>query len=418
MHRVRLYPTPTQAAKLVHALHLTRNLYNAALEQRRYEYRAHGRSVSESAQGAELTALRGSSPSDAAIFRECQDAVLHRLNLAMQSFFRRVKRGEAAGYPRFKSASMWNQLGYSHGDRALKLDAAQTKVLIPRIGSVRLRKGREIPPNYGRAFIVRKNEKWYAVFECKREVQPMAPTGDLVGIDAGITVLLATSDGELVANPRHLEARRASVERAARRLDEVTVKDARGRTMNRRDPKRVAAALRLGRAKEAEGNARRDGLHKLSSRLVREYDGIAMEALDLRSMTRSAKGTADEPGRNVAAKSGLNRAMLDTGFGTLRQLIIEKAEWAARAIAVVDPRYTSQTCFACKAVSAKSRDGTRFVCVRCGHTDHADVNAARNILAKAGWPPRSALSPGDTRLVRHSPSVGAHPEKTPQGERL
>jgi putative transposase len=400
MHRVRLYPTPTQAAKLVHALHLTRNLYNAALEQRRYEYRAHGRSVTHKMQYAEVTELRASSPGDAAIYRECQDMALRQLDVAMAAFFRRIKRGEEPGYPRYKSASHWNQLGYCHGNLALKLDFSQAKVRIPRVGSVRLRKGREIPLNFGRAFIVRKNDKWYAVFECKREIMPMAPTGSMVGIDAGITVLLATSDGELVANPRHLEARRASVERAARRLDEVTVKDARGRAMNRRDPKRVAAVLRLGRAKEAEANARRDELHKLSSRLVREYDGIAMEALDLRSMTRSAKGTADEPGGNVAAKSGLNRAMLDTGFGTLRQLIVEKAEWAARAIAVVDPRYTSQTCFACKAVSAKSRDGTCFVCVRCGHTDHADVNAARNILAKAEWPPRSALSPGDTRPVR------------------
>lgn len=100
-------------------------------------------------------------------------------------------------------------------------------------------------------------------------------------------------------------------------------------------------------------------------------------------MTRSAKGTAEEPGTNVAAKAGLNRAMLDTGFGILRRMIVEKAEWAARAIAVVNPKYTSQTCFACKAVDAASRGGMRFCCVACGHCDHADVNAARNILAKA-----------------------------------
>ena len=401
MHRIRLYPTPTQVARLEHALHLTRNLWNAALDQRGYEYRAHRRRVTARMQYAELTELRAESPGDAAIYRECQDAALHRLDLAMQAFFRRIRRGETPGFPRFKNDMRWNQLEYPHGNRAIKLDARQAKARIPGVGSVRVRKGREIPLTYGRAFVVRKNGKWYAVFECKREVEPMPATGRLLGIDAGITALLATSDGDLIANPRHLEVRRASVERAARRLDDATVKDARGRPTNRRDPKRVAAVRRLARAKEAEANARRDALHKLSSRLVRDYGGIAMERLDLRAMTRSAKGTAEEPGRNVSAKSGLNRALLDTGFGTLRQLIVEKAAWAARLVAVVDPRYTSQTCFACKAVAAQSRKGTRFVCVGCGHRDHADVNAARNILAKAEWPPPSVLSSGDARLTRH-----------------
>jgi len=401
MHKVRLYPTTTQVARLEHTLHRTRNLWNAALEQRIYEYRSHRRRVTAQMQYAEVTDLRALSACDAALYRECQDTVLHRLELAMQAFFRRIKRGETPGFPRFKSDARWSQLEYSHGNRALKLNEDQSKLRIPGIGDVRLRKGREIPSNYGRAFVVRKNGKWCAVFECKRPVEPMPVSGRVVGIDAGITALLATSDGDLIVNPRHLDAHRASVERAAIRLDERTVKDALGRPENRRDPKRIAAVRRLARAKESEANARRDALHKLSSRLVGAYDGIAMERLDLRAMTRSAKGTIGVPGRNVAAKSGLNRALLDTGFGTLRQLIVEKAAWAARMVAVVDPRYTSQTCFACRAVAAESRKGTRFVCIRCGHGDHAEVNAARNILAKAEWPPPRVLSPGDARLTRH-----------------
>jgi len=401
MHRVRLYPSAAQAARLGHALHLTRNLWNAALDQRRYEYRAHARSITAKMQYAELTALRASSPGDAAIYRECQDAVLHRLDLAMAAFFARVKRGETPGFPRFKNDARFNQLEYPHGDRALKLDEGQRKIRVPGIGGVRLRKGRAVPLNYGRAFLTRKNGKWYVVFEAKREIEPLPPTGRLVGIDAGVTHLVATSDGELIANPRHLQRRRDAVERAARRLEDATLKDARGRPTNRRDPKRIEAVKQLACVKESEANARRDALHKLSARIVQQYDGIAMEGLALRAMTRSAKGTLEEPGVNVAAKSGLNRALLDTGFGTLRQLIVQKAAWAARTIAVVNPRYTSQTCFACKAIAAESRKATRFVCIRCGHRDHADVNAARNILAKAEWPPPSVLSSGDTRLTRH-----------------
>jgi putative transposase len=401
MQKVRLYPTPAQTRRLEHALHRTRSLYNAALDQRRYEYRAHGRSVTAKMQYAELTVLRAQSSGDAAIYRECQDAVLHRLDLAMQAFFRRVKRGEAPGFPRFKNDAGWNQLEYPHGDRAIRINAAQTKVSLPGIGGARIRKGRAIPGNYGRAFVVRKNARWYVVFECKREIEPMSATSRVVGIDVGITHLVATSDGDLLANPRHANTHRAGVERAALALNAASVKDAGGRCMNRRDPRRRAKALALARAKEREANARRDGLHKIARGLVGTYDAIAMEALALRNMTRSAKGTIDEPGSSVAAKAGLNRAMLDTGFGLLRQLIAQKAEWAARAIVVVDPRYTSQTCFVCKHVATQSRDGTRFVCVRCGHVDHADVNAARNILFKAELRPHSVLSSGDTRLTRH-----------------
>ncbi|MEO9171134.1 MAG: transposase [Candidatus Aquilonibacter sp.] len=400
MHSLRLYPTLAQERALGHALHLTRNLYNDALDQRKYEYRAHGRAVTSSMQGKELTSLRASSPSDAGIYRELQEATLHRLDNAFRAFFSRCKKGEPPGFPRFKNDARWNQLEYPHGDRAVKLvDGAQAKMRLPGIGFVRLRKGREVPSNYGRVFITRKAGRWYATFECKRKIAPMAASGREIGIDAGITAVLATSNGDLIENPRHANTHRARVESAARSLDAATEKDARGHVLNRRDPHRRAKARALARAKEREANARRDFLHKVSSKLVRENDLIAMEKLGLRNMTRSAKGTADSPGSNVAAKAGLNRAMLDTGFGMLRRMIAEKAEWAARAIAVVDPKYTSQMCFACKHVAANSRDGTRFACVACGHSDHADVNAARNILAKAQWAPQSVLSSGDAGLT-------------------
>ncbi|MDQ2681756.1 MAG: transposase [Candidatus Eremiobacteraeota bacterium] len=402
MHKVRLYPTPTQERALDHALHLTRNLYNAALDQRRYEYRAHGRAVSAKMQYAELTALRADSTVDAGVYRELQDAVLHRLDLGMSAFFRRFKRGETPGFPRFKNDARWNQLEFPHGNRAVKLDSTQGKIRVPNVGVVRLRKGREVPLNYGRAFLIRKNARWYAVFECKREIEPMRATGKVIGIDAGITALLATSEGELVDNPRHFARNRANIELAAIALDAVTRKDARGRCLNRHDPKRRAKVLALARSKEREANARRDFLHKLSNRIVRENDGIAMEALRLVNMTRSAKGTVEEPGTNVAAKSGLNRSLLDTGFGILRQLIIEKAAWAARLIAVVDPKYTSQTCFSCKHRAAENRERMRFVCVRCGHQGHADINAARNILVKAELQPQSVLASDATiRLTQH-----------------
>src|ERR1700736_1101775 len=401
MHRVRLYPTPSQQRRLEFMLHITRTLYNAALQERRDAYRLRGVRVTAKMQYAELTSLRQDEAGIASVYRECQDAVLHRLELAMQAFFRRIKRGETPGYPRFRSASRWSQLEFPHGDRALKLDASQTRVRVPGVGSVRLRKGRAVP-DFGRAFLVVKNGRWYAVFECDRDLAPLQATGKVVGIDCGVRVLAATSDGELIVNPRHADCRRAKVELHSRALAAATVKDERGRPLNRGDRIRSAAAARLARAKEREANARRDGLHKVALDMVRRYDVLALERLAVRSMVRSARGTVDEPGKNVRAKAGLNRSLLDAGFGILATLIREKAEYAARVVVRVDAKYTSQTCATCGHVARESREGPCFVCVRCGHQDDADVNAARNILARGVQSaPMSELSPGDARLTRH-----------------
>ena len=154
--------------------------------------------------------------------------------------------------------------------------------------------------------------------------------------------------------------------------------------------------------------------HKVSHALVDTSDMLVLEDLRLRNMTRSAKGTIEEPGRNVAAKAGLNRTLLDAGFGMIARLTAEKAESAAREIIYVDPKYTSQTCAACGHIAKENRSRLRFVCVACSHVDHADVNAARVILQRAqkeplasraavadGTDPKTALSPSGPRLTLH-----------------
>jgi len=398
MHRVRLYPTDAQVARLTHMLHVTRHLYNAALQERRDAWRSRGISITAKTQYAELTALRREDAGLASVYRECQDAILHRLELAMAAFFRRLRAGQTPGYPRFKSAARWKQLEFPHGDRALKFDTAQRKVRIPGVGTVRLRKGRQIP-TFGRAFVVEKNGRWYAVFECQREPEPLAVTGKIIGVDRGVHVLAATSDGALIANGAFAERHRRVVTGHQRHLDAVSIKDRRGRCLNRRDSARLAAVRRLARAKEREANARLDALHKAARRIVTDAGVIALEALDLRAMTRSAKGTLERPGRNVKAKSGLNRVMLDAGFGILRRLIVEKAANAARLVIDVEASYSSQTCGRCLHVASESRRRRRFCCVSCGWSNHADVAAALEIRRRAELRPKSVSSSGSTRLT-------------------
>jgi putative transposase len=145
-------------------------------------------SITAKQQYAELTALRGPicrlDTRLSAVYRECEDAVLHRLDLAMQAFFRRCKRGETPGFPRFKPAARFKQLTFPHGDRALRF--VGERVVVPGLGPVKLRKGRTVPA-FGRAWIVEKNGRWFACFECARGTQPLPLTGKVVGIDRGFS---------------------------------------------------------------------------------------------------------------------------------------------------------------------------------------------------------------------------------------
>ena len=380
-------------------LRVTRELYNALLQQRRDAWTMRRVSLPSREQYAQITELRAVEPRFACVYRECEDAVLHRLDLSFAAFFRRLKRGETPGYPRFKPAARWNQLGFSHGNLALKLDTVQQRVRVPGVESIRLRKGRAVP-EFGRAFLVTKNGRWYAVFESHRAPSPAPATGCSVGIDRGIRVLAALSDGTMIENIRPGSHRRAVVERHHHALDATTNKDAAGRVLNRHDRARMAAARRLARAKEREANARRDWLHKVSAQIVRRFDRIALESLRLGAMTRSAKGTVKDPGVGVRAKAGLNRALLDAGFAMLASLIREKAAYADRKVIEVDPRYSSQTRAACGCVCKESREGPCFVCVGCGHAADADVNAAQVILLRAESPPTRA--PGTARGRQHN----------------
>ena len=199
IERLRLYPTRPQAARLAFALDVTRQLYNALLQQRRDAYRLRGVGLRSKEQYVELTSLRREDARVRAVYRECEDAVLHRLELAFAAFFRRVRSGETPGFPRFKPAARWAQLEFPHGDRALRLTARQTRLRVPGVGWVKLRKGRCVPA-YGRGWLVVRNGRWYACLECERAVSPLPKTGVTIGIDRGVHVLAACSDGRLIRN--------------------------------------------------------------------------------------------------------------------------------------------------------------------------------------------------------------------------
>ena len=336
MARVKLYPNPSQAAALGKALDICRQLYNIALEQRRDAWRTRRLQVTHRHQYAQLTELRQNDPRIASIYRELLDAALHKLDLAFAAFFRRMRKGEKPGFPRFRARARYNCLEFPHGNRALTLSRTQREVRVPGVGSVRLRKGRDIGA-FGRAMIVRNARGWYALFECHLEIEPKSPTGRRVGLDRGIITFAATSNGDRLTHPRLGNRKQAQVARLAR----IVARRRRGGANRRK------AVKMLARAHDRLRWARRDFIHKLTRSIVNSHDFIAIEALKVRNMMRSAKGSTQQPGSNVRAKARLNFAIADASWTLFASMLHAKAEEAGRTVVEVDPRYTSQTCSGC-----------------------------------------------------------------------
>ncbi|GIH62376.1 putative transposase [Microbispora siamensis] len=227
----------------------------------------------------------------------------------------------------------------------------------------------------------RETSRWYVILSCDDvPAQPLPSTGAAAGVDMGVASLVTTSDGDHLDNPRHLKASAGRLAAAQRAL---TLK-------NRGSKRRRKAVARVAALHAKVRRQRLDGAHKAALALVRAYDVIVHEDLRIANMTRSASGTIDAPGRNVAAKSGLNRSILDAGWGVFLRVLAYKAESAGRELIAVDPRNTSRTCSRCGHCAKDNRlTQARFRCQACGHEAHADANAAENIL-RAGLALRDA----------------------------
>jgi putative transposase len=379
-YRYRLYPTRAQAVALNAQLAACCDLYNAALEHRRTLWREHGVSVSYGDQSAELRALRaeGLLLADANFW--CQQHTLRRLDRAFTAFFARLKTGEKAGYPRFKSKRRFDTLVWTLKGHAGGVAVKNGRLALQGVGAVKVKWHRALPDDatLGEVKVTRASDgrRWHVSIsvELADPDERQHPHPDaIVGIDLGVRDFAAFSTGERVAGPQASKRNAAATRRAAR-------------TVARRkhgSSRRRKAAVVLARHREREANRRRDHAHKLSCRIASQFALIGIEALKIANMLRSASGTLTEPGAGVAHKRGLNRSISDQGWSQFAEFVAYKAEEAGGQTIKVNPAHTSQTCAQCGRVDPSSRRGKWFRCTRCGHTADADVNAAQAILARA-----------------------------------
>ena len=353
-------------------------LYNAALEEWKAAYRHKGHVLSVSRtkfdQMKELTGVRHDDPEFwGAISLQVGRGVLVRLDRARQSFFRRMRDGETPGFLRFKSSARWNTIEIAEPSRAMvKRVGDHHAIRIKGLPTIRLRKGLELPDarNLKALTITRRGRRLFVNLTYAVEQEPLPSSSAVVGIDMGVSDRMALSTGEALRRRRKPND---DLKRAQQRLS-------RCRKGSRRWKQRRAT---LANHQYRERVRNRNECHRVTTELVRRFGLIAVEDLTIKDMSASAKGTLEDPGKNVKQKAGLNRSIQEQTWGMLRRQLAYKAEWAGRELIAVDPKFTSQECSSCGAVSAEHRQGKRYECAECGMTEDADVNAALNILHRA-----------------------------------
>jgi len=355
-------------------LNAHRQLYNAALEERREAWR-HGVTIRYGGQSAQLTEIRRADPDGQGRWSfTSQQQTLRRLDRAFQGFFQRVRAGRTAGYPRFKSTARWDSVDFVDGDGARWRDpeGKWARAYLQGVGHVKVNAHRPVVGRVKTLRCKREGRRWYVIVVAEQQPVPLPTTGRQVGLDLGVARFATTSDGHVVPNPRFLAASVGELAAAQRALA-----GCRPGSGNRRRAKR-----KLARLHRKVANRRRDFHHQTAHRLIDACDTIAVEALNISGMTGSASGTVQQPGRKVAAKAGLNRSILDAGWGQFLVILLAKAEGAGRRVITVNPRDTSSTCHLCGACCERPRQDT-VICPAHGGMD-ADLNAACNIFTRAG----------------------------------
>jgi putative transposase len=366
-----LQPTAGQVHSLGRLFEAQREVYNAALEERRGTWAWEGRQVTRFEQFGQLADVRRCRP-DLAEFGVCPArGSLTRLDRAFAGFFRRVRAGQTPEFPRFKGEGRFDSVEYPDGS-CWAVHEPAGRVYLMGVGHVRYRRHRPLPGSPKTLTVQREGRRFRVTVFCEVErPAPQPRTGRQVGVDVGVACLFATSEGDLVDNPRWWAR---SAQRLARAQQDLARTQPRS-NRRRRARERVAAVHRK------VARQRRDLHHQLSRQLVDHFDLICVEDLRIGPMTRAPRGTENAPGVGVAAKRGLNRSILDAGWAQLLRFVAYKAEEAGRELIAVAPQHTSQTCAHCGHVERANRvNQATFRCRRCGHHAHADINAARNML--------------------------------------
>ncbi|HBU8329903.1 MULTISPECIES: RNA-guided endonuclease InsQ/TnpB family protein [Klebsiella] len=275
-----------------------------------------------------------------------------------------------AAFPRFKKRGQNDAFRYPQG---VKLDQTNNRISLPKLGWIRYRNSREVIGEVKNVTVSQSCCKWYVSIQTEFEVpEPVHKAASMVGLDAGVTKLATLSDGTVYQPVNSFKASQRKLAMLQRQLSRKVKFSASWQKQKKK----------IQRLHSHIANIRRDYLHKVTSEISKNHAMIVIEDLKVSNMSKSAKGTAERHGRNVRAKSGLNRSILDQGWYEMRRQLEYKQLWRGGQVLAIPPAYTSQRCACCGHTAKENRQTqSKFVCQVCGYTENADINGARNILA-------------------------------------
>ena len=429
-------PSRRREGSLLALLRACCEVYNAGLQERRDAWAASHAQVTVFDQFKQVTGLRGVRDDVLGWGIQPVRGALRRLDGAFAGFYRRVAAGQTPGFPRFRSHRRFDTVSWDEPS-SWRVNIDGHWLRIHGVGEIRLPKSprrqlarladrggvpRTLTVTRCRAGGTTERPRWvWRATVGFTQVTPITTTptlgpGSVIGADRGVVVTLATSDGRLEQMPDWMGTARERIVVLQQAQARKTKYSRAWRQLNRQ----------IGR-EHRKTSRRVDNWARTTAReLVARAEVIALEDLNLPGMTRSAKGTIENPGSNVAAKSGLNRALHDAALGRLARWVGVKAEEAGHRTWLVNPAHTSQQCNPCGHTAKDNRpDRDTFICTRCGHKAHADINAAQNIATRAmvceaawhdaGRPPLHRPTPRLRRRTRSAVPSGSETTKHDRG---
>ncbi len=368
--KYELRPDGRQVRQMAHFAGSCRFVYNKALAMQKASYEAGGKFIGYVAMAKELTAWRNGSETP-----WLKDAPVHPLQHALKDLDRAYKNffAKRAGFPRFAKKGQRDSFRYPAPNQ-IKLDQVNSRIFLPKLGWLRYRNSRDVLGTVRNATVSRSGGKWFVSIQTEREVeQPIPEASSAVGIDMGIARFATLSDGTFYAPINSFKRHEARLRRAQKTLSRK-VKFSNNWKKAKARVKGIHSSI---------GNCRRDYLHKATTTISQNHAMVCIEDLQVRNMSKSAAGSTENPGRNVRAKSGLNKSILDQGWFEFRRQLDYKLAWAGGWLVAVPPHNTSRTCPACEHIHAENRKTqAKFACVQCGYEENADVVGALNILAR------------------------------------